>query len=365
MRIGKSSPVRLQNDMPPSPSQPPLSEVGALPTPTDAPKKSPLRRFRIVGWLSWIYLITVVALWLLLHFAGDRWWIATLILFGPLWVFALPLIILLPLAIFLRRRSLPVLLLGGLIVLFPIMDFCIPWRAAISTKQTGGSPLRVLTCNTHYHLLNPKSLADLINATHPDVVALQEWTSLNEKPVFGDGAWNMIKDGEFCLASKLHLRKVAQVSPETGWLSAICFEIQTLTGGPIYLFNVHLASPHPAFRSALGREPRGSDEVHRNSQRRLEGAQAVQRYAATLKGPVLLAGDFNLPINSSVYRDHLSRYTDAFATAGFGFGWTYHARWTDTRIDHILADDNLRCIKCWVGPDVGSPHRPVIADLQP
>ncbi len=343
------------------------SDDKASPSPADAPTNTPAKKprfsYRLLGFLSWFYLIAMLALWLFLHFAGDRWWIATLVLFGPLWVFALPLGILLPLALFMRRRSLPVLLLGGLIVVLPIMDFCIPWRPFVS-KSPAGTPLRVLTCNTHYRLLNPKALADLIDATHPDVIALQEWPSHNAKPVFGDAAWYTIKDGEFCLASKFPIRKFAEVISEPGWLSAVCFEIQMPTGGPIYFINVHLASPHPAFQSALSREARGRDEVHRDSQRRLEGAQAVQRYAASLNGPVILAGDFNLPINSSVYRDHLSRYTDAFATAGLGFGWTYHARWTDTRIDHILADTNWHCVKCWVGPDVGSPHKPVIADLQ-
>jgi vancomycin resistance protein VanJ len=317
---------------------------------------------RFFGLLCWLYLGITVAVWLFLHFAGDRWWIATLLLFGPLWTFALPLIVLPPLALFVRRRSLPILFLGGLIVLFPIMDFCMPWRTIGSTSSPGAS-LRVLTCNTHYRMLNPKGLADLINETHPDLIALQEWPTHNTKPVFGDETWYMIKDDEFCLASKFPIRKVAQISPEPGWLAAVCYEVQT-TSGPIHFFNTHLASPHPAFQSALNREPHGSVEVHRNSQRRLEGTQALQRYAASLSGPVLLAGDFNLPVHSTVFRENLFHYTDAFTTAGFGFGWTYHARWTDTRIDHILSDGNWNCVKCWVGPDVGSPHRPVIADLQ-
>jgi endonuclease/exonuclease/phosphatase (EEP) superfamily protein YafD len=33
------------------------------------------------------------------------------------------------------------------------------------------------------------------------------------------------------------------------------------------------------------------------------------------------------------------------------------------RIDHILAGPGWQAERCWVGPDVGSPHRPVIADL--
>src|SRR4051812_45347510 len=128
--------------------QPELSSTSsnhpASPPSTDAPPRPVSPRRRFLGFLCWLYLATVLGLWLLLHFAGDRWWIATLLLFGPLWVFALPLILLLPLALFLRRRSLPVLMLGGLIVLFPILDFCIPWRPSLYKKSQSSTSLRVL-----------------------------------------------------------------------------------------------------------------------------------------------------------------------------------------------------------------------------
>ena len=61
-------------------------------------------------------------------------------------------------------------------------------------------------------------------------------------------------------------------------------------------------------------------------------------------------------------------YTNAFSKAGFGFGET---RWTTmrgitfgVRIDHILTNEHWRPQRCWVGPDVGSDHLPVIADLR-
>jgi endonuclease/exonuclease/phosphatase (EEP) superfamily protein YafD len=38
-------------------------------------------------------------------------------------------------------------------------------------------------------------------------------------------------------------------------------------------------------------------------------------------------------------------------------------RKTGVRIDHILAGHGWRCRRCWVGPNIGSAHRPVIADL--
>ena len=38
-------------------------------------------------------------------------------------------------------------------------------------------------------------------------------------------------------------------------------------------------------------------------------------------------------------------------------------RKTTVRIDHVLAGKGWNCVRCWVGPNVGSPHRPVLADL--
>ena len=40
----------------------------------------------------------VVGVWAVLWFAGDRWWFATLMLFGPRWVYAAPMAVLVPLA---------------------------------------------------------------------------------------------------------------------------------------------------------------------------------------------------------------------------------------------------------------------------
>ena len=36
----------------------------------------------------------------------------------------------------------------------------------------------------------------------------------------------------------------------------------------------------------------------------------------------ILAGDFNLPVDSAIYREYWSGYRDAFSDAGWGFGYT-------------------------------------------
>src|SRR5580765_6055993 len=83
-----------------------------------APK--PHLRFRrsrkFLAILCWLYALAMIALYFVLCIAGDQWWIATLLLFGPNWLFALPLILLVPAATFFRRRSLWPLLLAAFMI---------------------------------------------------------------------------------------------------------------------------------------------------------------------------------------------------------------------------------------------------------
>ena len=82
-----------------------------------------------------------------------------------------------------------------------------------------------------------------------------------------------------------------------------------------------------------------------------------------VEGPTVIVGDFNLTDDSAIYRRYWSRYRDAFATAGLGWGYTKFTRRIGVRIDHVLAGPGWQFRNCWVGPDVGSDHRPVLADV--
>ena len=44
------------------------------------------------------YLIVIGAVWLLLWLLADRWWPATILAFGPRWIYGLPLVVLVPMA---------------------------------------------------------------------------------------------------------------------------------------------------------------------------------------------------------------------------------------------------------------------------
>ncbi len=325
----------------------------------------PARVPAAVTGLSLLYAAAVLGLCLLLHLAADRWWPATLLLFVPRWPLLVPLAVLVPAAVLVRRRLLwglgPVLLL----LLFPWMGLCLP-RAALPGGGPEGRAVRVLTCNVHRGQLDPEALANLIAVTDPDIVALQGWSRRHDQAVFASGRWHVRQQGQLCLASHYPVRAAGLLDdPDfTGVAdsAAARYEVEA-PGGDVHFVTVHLASPREGLAEmghSWGTRPEG---LEANSALRRRQSQKVRQWLGGWEGPLLIAGDFNTPSESTVYRECWSPYTNAFSAAGFGFGPTFFTRRHSVRIDHVLAGPGWRCRRCWVGPPVGSPHRPVLADL--
>ena len=184
-------------------------------------------------------------------------------------------------------------------------------------------PLRILTCNTHGSALDPEALARLIRETKPDLVSLQETSPAFLTTLFPfDDDWQVVCDGELCLASHQPLRKILDLGGSSGvYGAAVHYEAQTIFG-PIQFYDIHLQSPHSAFRAALHALPGGPAQVSRNSASRTHQAAGLAQYVQFIGGPAILAGDFNLPTDSRAYRQSLTNFSDAFSTSGWGFGWT-------------------------------------------
>ena len=77
----------------------------------------------------------------------------------------------------------------------------------------------------------------------------------------------------------------------------------------------------------------------------------------------ILAGDFNMPVESRIYREFWGDFRDAFSAAGNGWGETKLTSWYGTRIDHVLYSPPWVCRRVSVGPPMGSDHCPLVADL--
>ncbi|MBV8780031.1 MAG: endonuclease/exonuclease/phosphatase family protein [Phycisphaerae bacterium] len=314
--------------------------------------------------LIWLYVLGVLAWWVVLRFGSDRVWPATILLFAPRWPMLLPLLILLPLAIAWRRVLVLVLIGIAILIAWPIMGFCtgvLPTRPADSRAD-----LRILTLNSHFAGLNAEALHAVIERERPDVIVLQEWWIHNLHPMLGDDRRYpyQVNNDLALLASRYPVRPMLALKAVPTAEDGIFYGYTVdLPGRSIQFFNVHLASPHNSLREIIQGGNFGINRLRQNAMARWNEAMRLRDLAKLAGSDVILAGDFNLPPDSPIFRSAFGDLSDAFSTAGFGYGWTYYHH-TAVRIDHIVTGDGWQCERCWVGPDVGSPHRPLLVDLK-
>jgi endonuclease/exonuclease/phosphatase family metal-dependent hydrolase len=318
------------------------------------------RLARAVLWLSRLYVLALIGLCVFLWTLADIWWPATVVMYVPRWGFGLPLIILVPAALRWRPRSLRLLLLGALVWLWPLMDLCLPWRLLFA-GDPAGLTIRVLTCNTHYKQLNPTDLRQLLEETNADVIALQYWDGRYEKQVFEPSVLHTHAAGEFFVASRFPIRDVEPLGTPP---MALRCELDTAVGR-VHFVSLHLATPRDGLLAVAREGDSGIAELEANITRRRDESKRAAAWLRDVNGPLIIVGDFNTTVESAIFREYWSKYTDAFTVAGCGWGPTQITpRRTAARIDHVLVGPGWRCRQCWVGPFVGSEHRPVAADLE-
>jgi vancomycin resistance protein VanJ len=196
------------------------------------------------------------------------------------------------------------------------------------------------------------------------VVAIQEWRdSARSDVLLGDG-WHAHREPGLFLASRHPIRRAERLGDSsTGERGSVMrYELDT-PAGVVTVFSLHFATPRKGLGALVSFDQRGLDEVRSNSELRRRQSEFVAAEAGRVVGPVLLVGDFNTPPESALFRRVWSGYADAFADAGWGWGYTFRTRKAAVRIDHVLVGAGGWAAACWVGPDVGSPHRPVLADV--
>ena len=357
-----------------------MQSATVAPEQADPTSRATPRRWRRTATsltvVSWLYAVALVSLWLLLRFGADRWWFATVAMFSPRWLASLPLIVLVPPALLLRRRAVLLPLSVAAVLAFgPVMRLCVPWRRALPGPAATPRSLRVATFNADQEDLDPAALRQWLEAARPDVIALQAFTSRQQRKVFGnDGGlsgWHVRKHGELLLASR-HPITADRPYDDPYFFSAgdggtlAAYQLQT-PAGPLHVFNVHLATPRYGLLAVAQDGRAGAPQLRSNIERRRQQSQLARRWidASTRPGDrVLVMGDLNMPPDSAVYREFFSDLTNAYSFAGFGFGNTHFTRHTAVRIDHVLAGPSLRVRRSWVGPYLASAHRPVVADVE-
>ncbi len=298
----------------------------------------------------------MVGLIAFLRTEGDRTGLATVLLFFPRWVFALPVVLLLPTIVY-RRCWLPLALLI-IVALFPLMGMRVGWQTCLN-RSPAGYPLRVLTFNLHEIPLSTPGFKEYLAKADPDLLLLEEIPTRLDRAYLPLALSHSARHGQLCIASKYPIHVTRILQPDV----AIRYTVD-MPSGPVDLIGVHLSSPHWALRDSLDGSKTGPGELDRNiANRRTQAEQLRTEIEQTTNRPLIIAGDFNLVPDSPVFTGNFENMTDAFESSSWGFGWTYFHQHAMVRIDHVLFNDGLACRSCRVGPDLGSPHRPVLAEL--
>jgi len=322
------------------------------------------------------YLLLVVGVTLLLRFQGDHWWFATLVMYGPRWIYAAPLVVLMPAALLVRPRLLLPLSFCGAVAIFSLMGLCIPWRTWGKSKPAA---LRVLSYNIERYKVPGKDFSALLDREQPDLIAVQEcagvgrWTNWWKR----HGEWHTVHRGELMIASRFPIKSV-EVS-YSHWppnrrpvLNAIYCVLST-PQGEIGFCNLHLDTPRRAITAVLDRETLLNLENagyanYRLACRRHESADLLD-WLNQFPESKIIAGDFNMAPDSLIHRSDWAGFRDSFQWSGWGFGFTKRTvirrQEYGLRIDRVLTDGNWTPLRSWTGPELGPDHLPLFAELAP
>ena len=250
-----------------------------------------------------------------------------------------------------------------MLVLFGVMRFCVPLH--VGSGARADRTLRVMSCNADYRALDTAAFAKLVRDAQPDIVVAQAWSAVHDSAFAGD-QWHTRRDGEMFIASRLPLLSTAASTDPAfaGKNGALAhYRVRSSFGLDVDVFNFHAATARQGLSQVITGWWKGADAIAANTTERHSQSHVASVAASRTVAPAIVAGDFNMPTDSAIYRAFWSDWSNAFSTAGFGFGYTHYTNRTQLRIDHILASPGWRVRRCYVGPNVGSAHRPVIAEI--
>lgn len=330
----------------PSPDLPPASD--------DAIKKRTNRRQRLchcaVGTLASAATAVVIVAGVLSvggHFAA-RAWPCELMCHFRLQYFVALVVCGVVLAVLRRWRwSLAACCLAGLNgwTLWPYVPF------SATPDVLASSPLRVVSANVYSGNPTPDRLIAYVRDARPDILVALEVTPAWEQrlsALHDEFPHRVVQSrpGNFGIAllSRLPIREQS-FAPLSESNSAIVAAID-LEGAPVTIIAAH---PYP---------PGGS----RNTQLRNLQLAELGRLADAVDGSCIVAGDLNVTPFSPAFDRLLAagRLRDPRRGNGLLPTWPAGRRVLQIPIDHCLARDRTTLA---IGPDVGSDHLPLQADI--
>jgi vancomycin resistance protein VanJ len=256
----------------------------------------------------------------------------------------------------LTRRRVPQLLAAHgvllLIVLFPVMGL------SVSLPRSSDHAIHLASYNVFFGKAGRPALLDELTAMPVDLlVAVASFPTLGQKLQERLPDRHVQQVSELVLASKYPIHDV--LSPPNfpdGTPAMFARFVVDTPDGPLRIVAVHPFSPRHAL---FGDHSAGNDIAERDEQ--------IDAAVATAKSdppPFLVVGDTNLPALSSVARRHFGGLTDAFASSGLGFGYTFPTKHPWMRIDRVLGSEGVRFLDARVSGPGTSDHRAIFVDFE-
>jgi endonuclease/exonuclease/phosphatase (EEP) superfamily protein YafD len=315
----------------------------------------------------------MIAAWACVAILGDRVWWTLPLLYGPRWAAGLLFAGLLPALVWARPSALKAGLLMLPLFVFGLLDLRVPYGTFEAERDLS---VRVMELNSGGGVPGQREakvaaiLAE-IERSQPQFVVIAECSVSTARALKEVEGWFVERSNTgLCFASRWRLIKWETRDPRDIWKmngsGAIARAIVASPAGTVRVGLVHLETPREALEEFmdLSSIPALGDQTRHNiAQRELESTLAREWIFAGEDFPTIVAGDFNLPVESAIYRRHWSDLRNAFSRSGLGTGYSKQTSFWGSRIDHILTTADIVTRKAWTGQSVGSDHLPVYADL--
>jgi endonuclease/exonuclease/phosphatase (EEP) superfamily protein YafD len=313
---------------------------------------------------------TAAAVAALLGYAGRAWWMFDLLSHFRVQYFVVLAVVAICFAVARWRRLAVMFALVAVVDLWPMlpympsgwsgygakgMPFTLGGPTGVRPQADGSGTLRLATVNVHVANRSYDAVIRFVEDYEPDLVLMVEtngsWIeALEQLPpeyrleaadprgdAFGIAMYSMIPDTS---CEVVHVGAV-------GVPSVSCHV--ALKGRPVTILGTHPVPPVSGSNAAL----------------RNEQLAAITHRLASTAGPEIVLGDLNVSPWSPHFAD-LIRSTglrDAALGTGATPTWNTRSRLVRTPIDHVLISDDFIALSRVVGPDVGSDHFPVVAEV--
>ncbi|QQL44219.1 endonuclease/exonuclease/phosphatase family protein [Sulfuriroseicoccus oceanibius] len=320
---------------------------------------------------------------LLFHFRWDKLALATVI---PVWVYVLTALAMLAIAALINRNRWTAIVA---VIWLASVPFLVDESRGVLRAVTGSerpaaertvttespAPLRLVSLNCQ---ARNTAAARQVAQWNPDIVFLQEAPFFNDLKKMGDewfgGDAVFLRSRECAIIARGKRLRSVPVSPGRTPASprGIVAQLELLDGRVIELVNVHL--DHATTKLSLwSRETWRQHATNRRNRRHsLYFILQHRHLIPSVDGvdhtdhnplPSIVAGDFNAPAGDAATSPLRTTHTDAWQTAGVGWGNTYPAHLPVHRIDQVWTNAKITPLTMASVQVPGTDHRMVICDF--